>query len=130
MAGLLDKPGSVCVWINIQFDEDNDLIGWFDHDNSEAGGGGDASPIRGALEGHSYSASFVDAVVEAARALQIEHAASTFLIYDSLWDTTPGPMHVTGYEDRPPERMPAYLGAFPYETKTKRQGRSRRLSPP
>jgi Leucine-rich repeat (LRR) protein len=105
-ADLTDRDGVVSIWLNVHFDEDNAIIGWYDHDQQESGGVGPES-LAEILRGFSYWTSWIDAALDAGVALGVTEAEFAWLLYDSDWTAKPGPIpgHPGGW----------YLGSFTYE---------------
>ncbi|CAM3384156.1 hypothetical protein [Stackebrandtia soli] len=104
-SGLIEEtPGRVAIWLNTSYDEDNTVIGWFDHDYAEVGGHG-MKPIEEILQG-SYRNSWLDAALAAAKELGITEAKECFLLFNYECDVEPGP-----FPD-PTEPDAIFLGNF------------------
>ena len=76
-----EEAGKVSIWLNVSFDAKNQLIGWFDEDNTESSTL-DPNHIFNSLSG-SYSGSFKKEAYETAVKLGINAKwNSYFIIYD------------------------------------------------
>jgi hypothetical protein len=90
-ANLISKEDSVAIWLDLDDAayEAERLLGWWDTDYMECGGNGQAKPIGDLLRLHSR-ADYSERAVEAARALGIETAKRTLLLFDYECDAAPG----------------------------------------
>lgn len=106
---LVEAPGRVAIWLNIAYEEDNRVIGWYDHDYAEgAGFSGSPQPIRELLSGGSYWQSWSPAAVEAAVKHGITEAETYWMLYDHEYLAEPGPL---SDKDNP---AAFYLGSFEF----------------
>ncbi|MGW1991307.1 hypothetical protein [Embleya sp. NPDC001921] len=108
---LFEKRGRVAIWLNTSFDEDNDSIGWFDHDYAEVGGMGKLMPFRDACCGKSYSKSWIDAAEAAALAAGITEVDHVFALFNYEYMDEPGPV-----DDEDAEEGAYFLGTFDFVT--------------
>ncbi|MFC7331189.1 hypothetical protein [Marinactinospora rubrisoli] len=107
---LHEEEGWVSIWLNTGFDEENDTIGWFDHDHSEAGGAG-PEPIRDLLTGFSDWESWIDAAERHGR----HRARYVWMPHDHVYTVPPGRMAASANPEPDDPDFPAYfLGSFRY----------------
>lgn len=77
-----DQDGKVSIWFNVSFEPKNQLIGWYDEDDTEATTL-DPNNIIESLSGNSYSESFKEQANETAHKLGINPEWNAcFLIYN------------------------------------------------
>jgi len=82
---LLTMGKTVAVFLDIQHPEESTsgVLGWYDHDFSESGGG--------TLSNFSYGASFAAEAKAAAEKLGVTEPGSAFVMFDHMFDREPGP---------------------------------------
>lgn len=80
------------VWLDVVFGEDNDIIGWYDHDYAETGGSGQPRPLAALFEGYSWVETWREAAVAAGARHGITEATYAWVLYDHVFDAPPGPL--------------------------------------
>lgn len=111
---LKDREGVVSIWLNVCFEEDNKVIGWYDHDYEEGGGLGRLEPVRQLLSSGSYWETWFEAAVQAADALGITEARYVWMLFDHEYVGAAGCFDIATDAERIEGETPYYLGAFPY----------------
>lgn len=108
----MNENRTVAVFLNVFFNEDNDAIGWYDHDYSE---GWSISSIDD-LRGGSYSKSHEDKIIEAAQAMGITEFGYIFKLFQFEYEGEPGPLpeEMQNAEGVSVYGKPYFLGNFTY----------------
>lgn len=109
------------VWLDVQFDEGNDTIGWFDHDYVESGGAGltgPPEPLATLFDGSSRAEAWAAPAIAAAARLSITTATCVWILYDHIYDAPRGPLvrkAVPAKDDDTVEvgNGAVFLGTFP-----------------
>jgi hypothetical protein len=86
MAKLTEKKGSAAFWANACFQENNNVIGHFDHDHAEG-------TIGYKL---SYSKSYVDELEKVIKKFNIQNPNNRYFwaLFDHFYDAKPGEMDI------------------------------------
>lgn len=106
---LVERPGVVALWLGTGFEDDNDGVGWFDHDHAEGGGPGAPIRLTELLRGGSYWRSWAPAAVARAASFGVTRHGTWFGLFDYAWEAEPGRFVLD-----PEARDAWFLGNFPY----------------
>jgi hypothetical protein len=86
-----EQPDTVAVFLNVNFEEENDLFGWYDHDKAEGSSIFD-EPLEEELAAASYSESYAAEIKEAYERLKVGELNYVWLLFDHAIDAEPGPL--------------------------------------
>ncbi|MGW0662540.1 hypothetical protein [Streptodolium elevatio] len=111
---LKDREGVVSIWLNVCFEEENKVIGWYDHDYEEGGGLGRPQPVRQLLSSGSYWETWSEAAVRSAERLGISEARYVWMLFDHEYVAPAGRFDIATDAERFEDETPYYLGSFPY----------------
>lgn len=112
---LVETPNRVSIWLNIAYEENNRVIGRYDHDRAETGSSTDEPrPLSELFAGHSYAKSWSPAAVAAAEKHGITEANECWMLFSHEYRVEPGP--ITDKAKLGVFRLPGafYLGSFEY----------------
>lgn len=114
---LKEKQGTAAIWLNVFFEEENDLIGWYDHDNSEGSSLDTETALEEQFESYSYGKSFRMEAAQSAVSLNVKSPSYAFILFDYETDMKPG---LLSQEERTMKGVKAdkdavFLGHFSYK---------------
>lgn len=89
---VYEEEGHLCVWVNTSFEDNNNIIGWFDHDYAEAASQREPGTVAEVLAQISNAPDWLPAVVAAAEQQQIQKITEGFVLFDHHYPAIAGPM--------------------------------------